>query len=155
MPEMLLSHLWTWISQNWYVFCNYDLTLLLHHLTPFHPLSRNLQICHQLIWCKGWGWVLLCFVGLFHEKLGNGKLPNWEIPPSLLHRFWPMEADCHAFLIYLVYQFWFDVPRMWLDIVGISFPMSILLSEMCGMLITNWVRPGILHKKAWFNKKLI
>ena len=49
-----------------------------------------------------------------------------------------MEAGCHIFLIYLVYRFFrFDMPNISLDISGISFPMSISLSEKPGTTITN------------------
>lgn len=31
IPEKLHSHLWNWISENWSIFHNYDLTLLLQY----------------------------------------------------------------------------------------------------------------------------
>ena len=49
-----------------------------------------------------------------------------------------MEADCHIFLINLVYGFFqFDIPSISLDILGISFPMSLSLSEKPGITIAN------------------
>ena len=49
-----------------------------------------------------------------------------------------MKADCHIFSINLVYQFFqFNIPSMSLDILGISFTMSLSLSEKPGITITN------------------
>ena len=49
-----------------------------------------------------------------------------------------MEADCHIFLENLVYQFFqFTISNMSLDALGISFPMSLSLSEKPGITITN------------------
>ena len=49
-----------------------------------------------------------------------------------------MEADRHIFLINLVYRlFRFDIPSISLDILGISFPMSLPLFEKHGITTTN------------------
>ena len=49
-----------------------------------------------------------------------------------------MEAGCQMFLIYLVSWFFrFDIPRISLDIPGISFPIPISLSEKPEIMFTN------------------
>ena len=49
-----------------------------------------------------------------------------------------MEADCHIFLINLVYPYFrFDIPSISPNILGISFPMSLSLSEKPGITIVN------------------
>ena len=48
------------------------------------------------------------------------------------------EADFHIFLINLVYRFFrFDIPSISLDILGISFTMSLSLPEKPGITIAN------------------
>ena len=49
-----------------------------------------------------------------------------------------METDCPIFLINLVYWFFrFDIPSISLDILRISFPMSLPPSEKPGITIAN------------------
>lgn len=75
-----------------------------------------------------------CFLNL--SKLEGCKihaimLGQWNLCRSL----W---ADCHMFLINLVYRFFrFGIPRVSLDILGISFLMSLSLSEKPDITIAN------------------
>ena len=49
-----------------------------------------------------------------------------------------MEVDCHIFLINLLYRFFhFDIGSMSLDILDISFSMSLLFSDKPGITIKN------------------
>ena len=69
-----------------------------------------------------------------------------------------MEANCHMFLINLEYRFLrFDIPSISLDILDISFPMSLSLSEKPGITIANVFKKnvlGISQKKLGLTKKL-
>ena len=49
-----------------------------------------------------------------------------------------MEANCHMFLINLVYRYFrFDIPSMSPDILGVSFSMSLSSSEKPGITVIN------------------
>ena len=64
-----------------------------------------------------------------------------------------MEANCNIFLINLVHQFFrFDIPSISLDILSISFPMSLPISGKPGITIINALYM-VFCKKTWFNKK--
>ena len=64
-----------------------------------------------------------------------------------------MEANCNIFLINLVHQFFrFDIPSISLDILSISFPMSLPISGKPGITIINALYM-VFCKNTWFNKK--
>ena len=110
---------------------------------------NKFQKCFQKPWKRAWrsvsafiSWFLIfkhcCIISIFQNIWELPTFPAFVEDSCQFVRVSCMEADCHIFLINLLYRFFgFDIPSISLDILDMSFPMSLSLFKEPGITITN------------------